>query len=303
MNSISIRKILLIIAAAVFLFSGGMVAKYNLELHASEVYAGEIAQMAVTPNEEPTAATAKPASSPTAAAPAEPTAAPAAVQSTARPAAADATAVPAPSAAPAQPTSAPTDKPSGSAPVRVDFDVLRAKNPDVVAWLYSPDTPINYPVVQADDNEYYMHRLFDGRQSYPGTLFLDCRNSAGFSDWNSVIYGHNMRNDTMFGTLSKYGRKSYRDAHSRIYLFTPERSYVINVLAGFVTENDAELYNALRPDGETKERLLADWIASADVAPKSTPSAKSRFVTLSTCSSEYENARYVLIGTLSELSD
>ena len=188
-----------------------------------------------------------------------------------------------------------------AAPIQVDFNTLFAMNQDVVAWLYCPDTPINYPVVQAADNEYYMHRLVDGRNSYPGTLFLDYRNSDDFSDWNTVIYGHNMRNNSMFGTLPEYKQKAYLESHPEIYLLTPECNYVINVVSGFVTPNDSDLYNALRPDDEEKERLVKMCLKDTDTALEDYPAAQDRMVTLSTCSYEYNNARFVLIGILEEL--
>ena len=89
-------------------------------------------------------------------------------------------------------------------PIQVDFDVLSKENQDVIGWLYCPDTSINYPVVQAADNEYYLHRLLDDSKNAAGTLFMDYRNSADLSDWNSVIYGHNMKNGSMFGSLPDY---------------------------------------------------------------------------------------------------
>ena len=109
-------------------------------------------------------------------------------------------------------------------PIQVDFDALFAKSQDIIGWLYCPDTPINYPVVQAADNEYYLHRLLDDRNNSGGTLFVDYRNSSDLSDWNSIIYGHNMRNDSMFGSLTDYKSQSYFDAHPEIFLLTPERN-------------------------------------------------------------------------------
>ena len=80
-----------------------------------------------------------------------------------------------------------------TAPISADFDELQSKNPDIIAWLYSEDTPINYPVVQADDNSYYLRRLTDGSYNTNGTLFLDYRCAPDFSGFNSVIYGHRMK--------------------------------------------------------------------------------------------------------------
>ena len=185
-------------------------------------------------------------------------------------------------------------------PIQVDFEVLCAENPDVVAWLYCPDTPINYPVVQASDNAYYLHRLLDGSKNAAGTLFLDYRNAEDLSDWNSVIYGHNMKNDSMFGTLPDYQSQVYFEAHPKIFLLTPEQNYIIHVVAGFVTPADAALYSAFSPDDAEKTALLSSWLEASHFRAETVPTEEDRFLTLSTCSYEYSDARYVLIGVLEE---
>ena len=83
---------------------------------------------------------------------------------------------------------------SETAPITVDFERLQEENKDIIAWLYCPDTEINYPVVQSKDNEYYLRRLLDGTWNIAGTLFMDYRNAADCSDLHTIIYGHNMKN-------------------------------------------------------------------------------------------------------------
>ena len=90
------------------------------------------------------------------------------------------------------------------APISVDFAALQAENPDIIAWLYSEDTPINYPVVQSKDNQYYLRRLTDGSYNTNGTLFMDYRDAADLSGFNTIIYGHRMKSKAMFGTLPGY---------------------------------------------------------------------------------------------------
>ena len=185
----------------------------------------------------------------------------------------------------------------------MDFDALRQQNKDVIGWLYCPDTPINYPVVQAHNNDYYLHRLLDGRTNRAGTLFMDYRNADDFSDWNSIVYGHNMKNGTMFACLSKYRNQAYLDAHATMYLLTPEKNYAIDVLAGFITPESAELYRSFSPEEKAKERLLRTWLKNAAVSPDAYPAADDRLITLSTCTYEYDGARYVIIGVLREIGN
>ena len=86
-------------------------------------------------------------------------------------------------------------------PLSVDFSALKQENEDIIGWIYSENTPINYPVVQSDDNEYYLRRLTNGEYNIAGSIFMDYRNSASLEDNNTIIYGHNMKNNTMFGSL------------------------------------------------------------------------------------------------------
>ena len=107
------------------------------------------------------------------------------------------------------------------APISVDFAALKAENPDIVAWLYSADTPINYPVVQSDDNNYYLRRLTDGSYNSNGTLFVDFRDAPDFSGFNTIIYGHRMKSKAMFGTLPGYLEQEYYEEHPVMYLICP----------------------------------------------------------------------------------
>ena len=267
MRSKAFRAVLWFAAGAVFLFSAVMVLKYHVEMRAGARQTEALVQSAVV----------------------QPSAQPLPVPSEA------------PSAAPQPTAEAAADDPY-PLPIEVDFDVLKAQNPDVAAWLYCPDTLIHYPVVQTTDNETYLTRLFDGSKNPAGTLFLDYRNAADLHDRNSIIYGHNMNNDSMFGTLTEYASQAYYDAHPTFYLLTPQANYVVHIFAGFVTAGDDELYNALSADEATQTRLLRDWLSASDFTAAFTPSAQDRLLLLSTCSYEYNDARYIVIGVLQEVS-
>ncbi len=94
--------------------------------------------------------------------------------------------------------------PTETPPITVDFTVLKEQSRHVEAWLYSENTPINYPVVRYTNNEYYLTHAYDGSRSNGGALFFDCRLDATLSADNLIIYGHHMKNDTMFGSLLNY---------------------------------------------------------------------------------------------------
>ena len=188
---------------------------------------------------------------------------------------------------PEQPQEAP-------AVLTVDFEVLQAINKDIVAWISADDGVINYPVVHGSDNEYYLTHLVDGTVNKNGSIFVDFRHEPGFVDRNTFIYGHNMLNGTMFANLSLYGTAGYYDQHRSLELVTPEGSYSLQVFSGYVTPGDSDIYQlTYRDDAEfeaylEKIRLLSDFTSDVEVT------ARDRIVTLSTCTYDYEDARYVL---------
>lgn len=180
----------------------------------------------------------------------------------------------------------------------VDFASLQAINPDILGWIYSPGTPINYPVVQGDTNEEYLYHMVDGSANKCGSIFLDCENDKGLQDANSVIHGHNMSNGSMFGELKKYAEQEYYDKHTKIWLVTPDKTYSIEVFAAFVTTVDSDVWKL----AFSSEEEFTTW--KSEIAKKSYfkstvfPAAGEKVVTLSTCSYEFDNAHFVVMGVL-----
>ena len=186
------------------------------------------------------------------------------------------------------------------APITVDFTSLLEQNSDIVGWIYCQDTPINYPVVQAEDNDRYLRRDLNGKYLVSGTVFVDYRNGAIGEDANYIVYGHNMKDGSMFSSLAKYKEQSYYDEHPILYYLTPNGDYKIELYAGIVVKRDASIY-VPNPD----EAEFADFLRNAK--DKSTFKSdveiteNDTLITLSTCSYEYNNARYIVIGKLNKL--
>ena len=183
-------------------------------------------------------------------------------------------------------------------PIFVDFDTLLAENPNIVAWLYSENTVINYPVVQGEDNLYYVDRLPDGRYNVHGSIFLDYRNLSDFGDFNSILYGHNMVNNSMFGTLHDYQNQSYYEAHPHMWIITPDAAYRLDLIAGMVTPSDSDAYDLFNSRDELHAHLEYALTQSVFDAGEVDVESIRHVVTLSTCSYEYPTARFVLIGNL-----
>ena len=182
-------------------------------------------------------------------------------------------------------------------PFTVDFTVLKQENKDIVGWIYSKDSPINYPVLQSDNNEYYLRRLINGKYNTSGSIFIDYRNNANFTDNNTILYGHNMRIDTMFGTLQKYRNQEYYEKHKIMYLFTPEKNYIVKLFAGFTENANSSIYN-LTGLNQTE---INELIEKSDFNTELTVTEENRIITLSTCAYEYDEARYIVMGILENI--
>lgn len=105
----------------------------------------------------------------------------------------------------------------------IDFDGLRAINKDIVAWIQIPGIGVDYPVVQGKDNEHYLHYTFDGKANKAGSIFLDYRNRAEFTDSKVILYGHNMKDGSMFSNLKKYQDAGFRKEQGRVVLYLPDK--------------------------------------------------------------------------------
>ncbi len=187
------------------------------------------------------------------------------------------------------------------APITVDFDALHEENPDIIAWVYCPDTVISYPVVQSTDNKYYLRRGVDGSRRVAGCIFADFRNAPDFSDENVIIYGHNMTDDTMFGLLPEYAAQEFYEEHPTWYLLTPETDYKVELFAGFVTSTSSPIYSTEHKTTEDGYPIMDKAWSDSNFHGGPPPAEGERTVTLSTCSYEFSGARYVLIGTLHKL--
>jgi len=191
-----------------------------------------------------------------------------------------------------EPTEPPIDWPV------VDFEGLLSINEDCVGWIMIDDTKINYPIVQGDDNNYYLRRLFDGTWNSAGCIFLDYRVAEDFSYRNNPIYGHKMNNGSMFADLSNYKKQEYYDLHPIGYLLTPEQNYQIEFFAGFVVRSDGIAWDYEFESDEDFEEWLIDIQEMSCFESEIQPEVTDTIITLSTCSYEFSYARFVLLGRL-----
>lgn len=185
-------------------------------------------------------------------------------------------------------------------PITVDFVSLLADNGDVVGWIYCPNTPINYPVAQGKDNNEYLRHDLKGKYLVSGTLFVDYRNGLIGEDINYVIYGHNMKNQTMFGTILKYKEQSYYDEHPVLYYLTPEQNYKLEPIAGLVVSTEDMIYQP-SPETDSFSEYVEKLVEKSGFQSEAEYFPGDSLVTLSTCSYEFDTARYVLVCKLTEI--
>lgn len=208
---------------------------------------------------------------------------------------------PSPSPTPTvKPTSAPV-KPHTTkeqAPISVDFASLQLTNSDVVGWIYSEDTVINYPVLQTSNNVYYLRHLLDKSYSANGSIFLDTLNNK-FNDENSILYGHHMRNGSMFASIDDYKEQEYYNNHPVLWLLTPTQNYQLKPFAGLVVSPDRTSY-FITDFGTKQEKVeyMKYAIANSEFKTNVKPNSADRIVTLATCDYTFTNARFILLCIL-----
>lgn len=191
-----------------------------------------------------------------------------------------------------------TSQKAETCPITVDFDALFAESENVVGWLYCEDTNINYPVMQGEDNDYYLHHSYNGENSRAGAIFVDAINRPDFADSNTIIYGHHMKNGSMFAHLADWSDREFFEAHPVMWLLTPEQNYKVDLFAGFLTSAGSDTYTIFTGACPEFDDYLAEVLAASDVQTEVETPGDGHYIMLSTCEYNYGDARYVLHGML-----
>ncbi len=188
----------------------------------------------------------------------------------------------------------------------VDWDSLRKINSDVVAWIYIPGTPVNYPVVQGKDNEEYLHKAFDqstGWLASAGTIFLDSNNTADFSDRNNALYGHNMNDGSMFAAMAQWENSDEFNNHRDVYLLTPEGNYRLKTFAVVATTgSDTIVQTKFASDNDyynyIEDKLERSVVSQTGIILDASDVKQS--LLLSTCEYSQDDGRAVIFASVVE---
>ncbi len=186
---------------------------------------------------------------------------------------------------------------------RPDFETLLQWNPDIAGWLWSPETDIDYPVVQGADNDYYLNHTADGVTSIIGSIFMESQNQKGFQDDVAILYGHHIRGGRMFSSLSGYKTQSYYEKHPVMYLYTPEKDYRVEIFAGEILDGRNGTFPFMFERTDEREEWLKELLVSSTFKSSVTVEEHERILALCTCSYEYNNARYAVYGVLRDMEE
>ena len=176
----------------------------------------------------------------------------------------------------------------------IDYDALTKINGDFVGWIYYAPLELSYPIVRGIDNDYYTHYTFENVRNSSGAIFMDFLNKPDFSHFNTIIYGHNMRIGTMFGSLNE------EDPY--IYIFTKEKVKMYEICAAYITNDSSHTYDLTQTAEEQVDyvkyiRNVATYYWDDPMLEESL-TEDTRLITLSTCHGLHSNNRTVIHGVL-----
>lgn len=197
---------------------------------------------------------------------------------------------------------APAESETEQAPIDVNFEMLREMNANAVGWLYCEGTLINYPVMQSSDNSYYLKHLYNDQTNSSGAIFMDAQNAPDMSNVNTIIYGHNMKNGTMFTSLMNYSQQWYYNQHPVLYYLTEEHDYRIDVFASYETSDGSEAFTVFFDSEPTYANFLQQRRDLSQISSSVPVSTEDNIVTLATCGYNFKNSRYVVQGKVTQLN-
>lgn len=173
---------------------------------------------------------------------------------------------------------------------KIDFKKLKSQNQDIAGWIYIRGTTIDYPIVQGKDNEEYLHQDFNKKKSSSGTIFLDNNCKKDFTSDNNIIYGHHMKNGTMFAQLLKFREKSFLKKHNEIMIFTPDRTIHLKVISAYAQKAQNKIPVTFANDKQ-KKAYIKKIENMSEQTIKTSRINDSHIYTFVTCSYEGEDNR------------
>ncbi len=181
----------------------------------------------------------------------------------------------------------------------VELAPLQAENREVIGWICIPGTKLSYPLMQADNNDYYLKRAWDGSRSSAGSIFLECTNDPNLLDFNTIIYGHHMANGSCFAPIVKYREQDFWKEHPWVYIVTQNDVRRYEIFSAYEAPIDSDTYRLNFTNPNRKQAALAHYIQSSLWEAATKPEEGSYILTLSTCVGDGQyNTRFVVQAVL-----
>ena len=187
-------------------------------------------------------------------------------------------------------------------PISIDFENLTKLNSDVVGWIYIPGTGINYPIVQTNNNYFYMYHNVKKQDANSGAIMMDYKNSSDFTDRNTIVYGHLMNSETMFGELNKMTKdEEFLKSHLVAYILTPTKNYRMDFIAVRTVPAATDPYYNIFVAKEALTNYLKSLQSGSIYYNCEDPDSIEHIVTLSTCNKSFSGARLIVVGNIEEI--
>ena len=166
---------------------------------------------------------------------------------------------------------------------QLDWKALQQINPDVIGWIRIPDTSVDYPILQTENNSYYLDKTWKKEKSTVGSIFMECQNRADLSQFNTLLYGHNMRDGSMFSILKEYQKQEFLDQHPSIYVAVDDKVCRYDIYAVYEAVVWDLTYGLEIDDPEDREAFIQLGMEKNVVQTTIIPAVEDEVLTLSTC--------------------
>lgn len=182
----------------------------------------------------------------------------------------------------------------------IDLDALQEVNPDVMGWIYIPDTQLSYPLLHGTDNNFYLSHTWNRAYNGGGSIFIDYRCSFAPDAFHTIVYGHRMRNDSMFGTLKYYKNQAFWQEHPTIYIVDDSGVHLYDIFAAWEADVTGIVYEMDLSTSRRQQEFLDTCLYESCLDTGITPGTEDRFLTLSTCTENGHATRWVVQAVLRE---
>lgn len=194
------------------------------------------------------------------------------------------------------------DDPHVEALKETDLAALREVNEDVIGWIMIPDTVINYPLLQGEDNHYYLDYTWDGQENRVGSIFMESTNNPDLSDFHTIIYGHNLREKTMFSPIRNYKKQEFWEEHPYVYVVTDAGVYRYEIYSSYEAGVTSDTYR-LGFKEQGKQVFIDMGLEQSVISTGVTPEITDRILTLSTCTGNGHATRWVVQARLKMVTE